>query len=442
MSAVATLSRLRASRGGPLSGHVAVPGDKSISHRALILGAMAEGETVIEGLLEGRDVLDTAGALRALGAQVKRVGEGHWKVEGCIWQTPDRPIDCGNSGTAARLLMGAVAGYPITATFTGDKSLRGRPMGRIVEPLRAMGAKADAADKLPLTIRGGGLHGIRFRNRFASAQVKSAILFAGLRAEGLVEVMEAGPSRDHSERMLRAFGCDLAIEETDEGRLVRLGANRRLTATEIMVPGDPSSAAFPLVAALITPDSEVTVYGVLLNELRSGLFETLLEMGADLSFDNHRIVGGEKVADVTARSSVLVGVEVPFERVPRMIDEFPILAVAAAFACGQTMMPGLAELRVKESDRLAAILSGLKGCGVSAGLLGDGLLVDGWDGPPPGGARIASHGDHRIAMSFLTFGMASRAPVAVDGAEMIGTSFPGFAALMTSLGGRIAASAG
>lgn len=442
MSEVADEALLAATPGGPLRGHVAVPGDKSISHRALILGALAEGETRIEGLLEGRDVLDTAEALRAFGAQVTRVGEGSWLVRGGAWRSPEAPVDCGNSGTGARLLMGAASGFPIEATFTGDASLRTRPMARVLEPLRHMGARTGASDgggdRLPVALKGGGLSGISWHSPHASAQVKSAILLAGLRAMGAVEVVEPAKSRDHTEKMLAAFGCDVEVE----GNLVRLGKNRRLTATDIMVPGDPSSAAFPLVAGLIVPGSEVTVYGVLMNPLRTGLFETLLEMGADLSFENLRDVGGEAVADVTARHSVLQAVEVDPERVPRMIDEYPVLAVAAAFAAGQTMLHGLGELRVKESDRLAAIIAGLKRCGVPASLIGDArlgdtVMIDGCDGPPAGGATVRTHGDHRIAMSFLTLGLGARAPVAVDEAGMIGTSFPGFEALMASLGAQL-----
>ena len=438
MSEVADKALLRASPGTALRGHVAVPGDKSISHRALILGALAEGETRIEGLLEGQDVLATAAALRALGAQVTRLGEGTWLVRGGAWRSPDGPVDLGNSGTGARLLMGAAAGFPIHATFTGDASLRARPMARVLEPLRHMGARTGEGDRLPVTIRGGGLAGLSWHSPQASAQVKSAILLAGLQAKGVVEVIEPAKSRDHTEKMLAAFGCDLEVA----GNVVRLGKNRRLTATDIMVPGDPSSAAFPLVAALLVPGSEVTVYGVLMNPLRTGLFTTLLEMGADLSFANHRTVGGEAVADVTARHSLLQAVEVDPGRVPSMIDEYPILAIAAACAAGQTMLHGLGELRVKESDRLAAIIAGLRRCGVPAGLIGDArwgdtLMIDGCDGPPAGGATVPTHGDHRIAMSFLVLGLGARAPVAVDEGNMIATSFPGFGALMASLGARI-----
>jgi 3-phosphoshikimate 1-carboxyvinyltransferase len=334
--------------------------------------------------------------------------------------------------------MGAAAGFPIEATFTGDASLRSRPMARVLEPLRHMGARMGDGDRLPVTIRGGGLSGISWHSPHASAQVKSAILLAGLQAKGVVEVVEPAKSRDHTEKMLRAFGCDVEVE----GNVVRLGRNRRLTATDIMVPGDPSSAAFPLVAGLIVPGSEVTVYGVLMNPLRTGLFQTLLEMGANLSFENLRNVGGEEVADVTARHSVLNAVEVDPERVPRMVDEYPILAIAAAFAAGQTMLHGLGELRVKESDRLAAIIAGLRCCGVSAGPIGDArwgdtLMIDGCDGPCAGGATVETHGDHRIAMSFLSLGLAARAPVALDAAEMIGTSSPGFGSLMASLGAKL-----
>jgi 3-phosphoshikimate 1-carboxyvinyltransferase len=438
MSEVADKALLRASPGTALRGHVAVPGDKSISHRALILGALAEGETRIEGLLEGQDVLDTAAALRALGAQVTRLGEGTWLVRGGAWRAPDAPVDLGNSGTGARLLMGAAAGFPIEATFTGDASLRSRPMARVLEPLRQMGVRTGEGDRLPITIRGGGLSGISHHSPHASAQVKSAILLAGLQAKGVVEVVEPAKSRDHTEKMLAAFGCDVEVQ----GNVVGLGRNRWLTATDIMVPGDPSSAAFPLVAGLVVPGSEVTVYGVLMNPLRTGLFRTLLEMGADLSFANRRMVGGEEVADVTARHSLLQAVEVDPERVPSMIDEYPVLAIAAAFAAGQTMLHGLGELRVKESDRLAAIIAGLRRCGVPAGPIGDArwgdtLMIDGCDGPPAGGATVPTHGDHRIAMSFLVLGLAARAPVAVDEGGMIATSFPGFGALMASLGARI-----
>ena len=431
MSDVVEEMLLQASPGGPLRGHVAVPGDKSISHRALILGALAEGETRIEGLSEGADVLATAAALRAFGAEVVRTGEESWTVRGGPWRAPDAPVDCGNSGTAARLLMGAAAGFPIEMTFTGDASLSARPMERVLAPLRLMGART-TGDRLPVTLRGGGLTRIDYRSPHASAQVKSAILLAGLQAAGEVAVTGPAQSRDHTERLLRAFGCDVDVN----GNRVSLGANRRLTGTEIMIPGDPSSAAFPLVAALLVPGSGVTVHGVLTSELRTGLFRTLLEMGADIDFANRRTVGGEEVADVTARHSALRGVEVPADRAPSMIDEYPILAMAAACASGRTIMHGLGELRVKESDRLAAIVEGLRRCGVRAEAVGDSLIVEG--GAVAGGAIVRTGGDHRIAMSFLVLGLAARAPVAVDAPEMIATSFPGFTALMASLGAEIA----
>ncbi len=428
---MAAANGLRAGPAGALRGRIVVPGDKSISHRALILGALAAGETRIEGLLESDDVLATAAAVRALGADVEKAGE-IWRVRGSAWRSPDAPIDCGNSGTAARLLIGAAAGRPIHAIFTGDDSLRGRPMGRVTTPLAAMGARFEGGDRLPLTVHGGGLGGIRFENATASAQVKSGILLAGLGTDAEVTVIEPLPSRDHSEKMLAAFGCDISVEAEGEGRIIRLGANRGLRGTDIHVPGDPSSAAFPLVAALIVPGSEVTVHGVLVNPLRAGLIETLIEMGADLSLANRRTVGGEEVADITARASALRGITVPAFRAPAMIDEYPILAVAAACAEGEMVMHGLSELRVKESDRLAAILAGLAACGVEARADGDTLRVTG--GAPAGGGSVATHGDHRIAMSFLVLGLAARAPVSVDRADMIATSFPGFADLIYSLG--------
>ena len=434
---VATELKREATLTGSLSkglrGIVNVPGDKSISHRALILGGLASGETHITGLLEGDDVLHTAKAVRALGAEVERIGVGEWRVRGAEWRRPGSPVDCGNSGTGARLLMGAAAGFPVEVTFTGDASLSGRPMERVLGPLRAMGAAAEGST-LPVTIRGGGLSGISFVNEKASAQVKSAILFAGLRANGDVEVVEPAQSRDHSENMLRAFGCDV---DTVDGT-VRLGERRTLTGTNVVVPGDPSSAAFPIVAALAVPGSEVTVRNVMVNPLRTGLLTTLIEMGADISFANERDEGGEKVADLMVRASVLRGVEVPASRAPSMIDEYPILGVAAAFASGRSVMHGLSELRVKESDRLAAIIAGLRACGVDAREEGDSLIVEGLGGPPPGGGSVKAHHDHRIAMSFLVMGLAARQPVTVDSADMIATSFPDFVPLMQSLGARIA----
>jgi 3-phosphoshikimate 1-carboxyvinyltransferase len=432
MSAVVEEALLLAAPGWPLRGHVMVPGDKSISHRALILGALAEGETRIEGLSEGADVLATAAALRAFGAELTRTGAGNWTVRGTDWRSPDAPIDCGNSGTAARLLMGAAAGFPIEATFTGDVSLKARPMERVLAPLRLMRART-SGDRLPVTIHGGGLTGIDYRTPHASAQVKSAILLAGLNATGEIAVTEPAKSRDHTERLLRAFGCDVEVD----GNRVRLGRNRRLSGIGLMIPGDPSSAAFPLVAALLVPGSEVTVHGVLINETRTGVVQTLQDMGADICFANRRLIGGEAVADVTARHSPLRAVEVPAERVPALIDEVPILAMAAACATGRTIMHGLAELRVKESNRLAAIVEGLTRCGATAEIDGDSLIVEG--GQVAGGTTVATQGDHRIAMSFLILGLAAHAPVAVDAPGMIATSFPGFADLIASLGARIEA---
>jgi 3-phosphoshikimate 1-carboxyvinyltransferase len=428
--------RLTASASGALAGTIEVPGDKSMSHRALILGGLASGTTAIHGLLEGEDVLHTAAAVRSFGVEVERLGGGEWRVTGGEWRSPAGEVDCGNSGTGARLLMGAVAGFPISATFTGDTSLSGRPMSRVLDPLRDMGAKIEAGpgDRLPVTIHGGGLSGLDFVNTKASAQVKSAILLAGLHASGAVEVVEPAPSRDHSENMLRAFG----VEVETSGATISLGARRGLTATEVHVPGDPSSAAFPLVAALVVPGSAVTVTGVMLNPLRTGLFTTLVEMGADLVIANERDFGGEQVGDISARFGALRGVTVPASRAPSMIDEYPILAVAAAFAAGRSVMHGLAELRVKESDRLAAIIAGLVACGVDAREEGDSLIVEGLGGSPRGEAILDAHHDHRIAMSFLTLGLAARAPVVVTGATTIATSFPGYADLMRSLGAKIA----
>jgi 3-phosphoshikimate 1-carboxyvinyltransferase len=423
---------LASTRSDALHGEIEVPGDKSISHRALILGGLASGETRISGLLEGDDVLHTAGAVRAFGAEVERLGSGEWRVRGAEWRSPAQPIDCGNSGTGARLLMGAAAGFPISATFAGDASLSSRPMERVLGPLRTMGTRTEGST-LPVTIHGGDLHGISFVNEKASAQVKSAILLAGLKASGLVEVIEPAQSRDHSENMLRAFGCDV---ETKDG-VIRLGDQRGLRGTDVLVPGDPSSSAFPVVAALLVPGSRITIRNVMVNPLRTGLFTTLREMGANLSFENERSQGGERIADLTVSASDLHGVEVPATRAPSMIDEYPILGVAAASARGRTVMHGLAELRVKESNRLAAIIAGLQACGVDAREEGDSLIVEGLGGPPPGGAQVQAHHDHRIAMSFLVMGLAARESVSVDSAGMIATSFPNFVSLMQSLGARI-----
>jgi 3-phosphoshikimate 1-carboxyvinyltransferase len=426
--------------GAPLRGAARAPGDKSMSHRALILGAMAEGVTDIQGLLEGEDVRRTAAAMALMGARVERLGEGRWRVDGGgRLSEPRDVVDCGNAGTGVRLIMGAAAGFPITATFTGDASLRSRPMNRVLAPLERMGANflCRAGGRLPLTLKGGDLTAIRYQLPQPSAQVKSAVLLAGLNASGETQVIEPAPTRDHTERMLRAFGVRVDVETSQAARTITLAGGQRLTGARIVVPGDPSSAAFPLVAALITPGSDLTIEGVLLNDLRTGLFETLREMGADLSIANRREEGGESVGDVTARHCGLKGVVVPPERAASMIDEYPVLAVAAAYAQGSTVMRGIGELRVKESDRIALMAAALAACGVAAEEEDDGLIVVGTSGANhvvKGGAAIETHGDHRIAMSCLVLGLASREPVRVDEAGMIATSFPGFAALMTGLG--------
>ena len=438
-----TAAQMTARRAGPLKGVVRAPGDKSISHRALILGALAHGVTEVEGLLEGEDVRRSAAAMTAFGAVVERLGEGHWRVEGkgCFSEPAD-VVDCGNAGTGVRLIMGAAAGFSLNATFTGDASLRGRPMLRVLDPLGEMGASwiCRQGGRLPLTLRGGGLTRIAYTVPVPSAQVKSAVLLAGLSANGGVEVVEREATRDHTERMLRAFGAQVDVTEDGPTRRIVLAGGQSLTGCKVRVPGDPSSAAFPLVAALITPGSEVTVQGMLLNALRIGLLETLGDMGADLSVSNIRDEGGETVADVTARHSTLTGVVVPPERAPSMIDEYPILAVAAAFAEGPTVMQGIGEMRVKESDRIALMAAGLAACGVGVEEGPDSLTVMGavrGNHNVAGGVRVTTHGDHRIAMSHLILGLASEAPVAVDEPGMIATSFPGFLALMRSLGGDI-----
>jgi 3-phosphoshikimate 1-carboxyvinyltransferase len=432
---------------GALNGRVRVPGDKSISHRALILGALAIGRSRVTGLLEGDDVLRTAGALRALGAALRRGEDGVWSIDGVGiggLAEPEDVLDLGNSGTGARLLMGLVAGHPLTACFTGDASLRRRPMARIAAPLRRIGAAIAARDgcRLPLSITGAATPlPIRYSLPVPSAQVKSAILLAGLGAPGETTVIETQPTRDHSERMLRYFGAAVTVVDEDGERRITVIGQPELRAADLIVPGDPSSAAFPAVAALVLPGSEVVIEGVGVNPLRTGLFDTLREMGATLAFTGARIEAGEPVADLTLRASDLVGVEVPAERAPRMIDEYPILAVAAACARGRTVMHGLAELRVKESDRLGAIARGLSACGVGVAIDGDTLTVEGAGGPPAGGGAIATHLDHRIAMAFLVLGMAARAPTRIDDGETIQTSFPGFVALMNGLGAAIAPAA-
>lgn len=430
---------------GPLRGVAEVPGDKSISHRALILGALAVGRTSVTGLLEGQDVLDTAAAMRAFGAQVLRLGPGEWQVDGVGvggFAEPDRVIDCGNSGTGVRLIMGAMATTPITATFTGDASLVKRPMGRVTDPLALFGARAygRAGGRLPMTVVGAADPvPVRYALPVPSAQVKSAVLLAGLNAPGQTVVIEAEPTRDHTERMLRGFGAEVAVEDSAEGRVITLTGRPELRPQAVAVPRDPSSAAFPVCAALIVPGSEVVVPGVSQNPTRNGLFVTLLEMGADIAFENEREEGGEPVADLRVRFSVLRGVETPPERAASMIDEFPVLSVVAACAEGVTVMRGVRELRVKESDRIDAMARGLEACGVRVEETEDSLTVHGMGaGGVPGGATCKTHLDHRIAMSFLVLGLAARKPVRVDDASPIATSFPAFEGLMTRLGAAVA----
>lgn len=440
-----TAARLTGRRSGPLTGVVRAPGDKSISHRALILGALASGVTEIEGLLEGDDVRRTAAAMAAFGAGVQRLGDGRWRVEGLGgFSEPADVVDCGNAGTGVRLIMGAAAGFDLAATFTGDASLRGRPMNRVLKPLGEMGATwiCREGGRLPLTLKGGNLKQVAYRLPEPSAQVKSAVLLAGLNAHGGAEVIEPEATRDHTERMLRGFGAEVEVREEGVGRHIVLPGGQKLSATRIRVPGDPSSAAFPLVAALVTPGSEVTVEGMLLNPLRIGLLDTLGEMGADLSVTNVRDEGGETVADVTARHSELEGVDVPPERAPSMIDEYPVLAVAAAFASGRTVMRGIGEMRVKESDRIALMAAGLSACGVGVEEEPEALTIVGakrGNHPVKGGATVTTRGDHRIAMSHLVLGLAAEAPVSVDEPGMIATSFPGFVDLMRGLGADIEA---
>ncbi len=429
-------STLTARSASALSGVTRAPGDKSMSHRALILGAMATGVTDIDGLLEGDDVLATARAVEAFGAGVERLGQGRWRVIGHGgFRQPAGVIDCGNAGTGVRLLMGAAAGYPITVTFDGDASLRKRPMKRVTGPLADMGARFDwpgEEDRLPLKLSGGALSAIDHAQTVASAQIKSAILLAGLNADGVTAVTEPVPSRDHTERMLRAFGAEVGVLPAGTGWRITLKGGQALTGTPVFVPGDPSSAAFPLAAALIVPGSSVTVEGVMLNPLRTGLFETWREMGADLTVANRRMAGGEEVGDLTARHSRLHGVVVPPERAASMIDEYPVLAATAAFADGATVMRGVGEMRVKESDRIALMAAGLQACGVAVEEEPEGFTVAG--GPVRGGATVTTHGDHRIAMSHLVLGLAAAGPVAVDEPGMIATSFPGFVELMRGLG--------
>jgi 3-phosphoshikimate 1-carboxyvinyltransferase len=436
---------LLARPGGPVRGRVRVPGDKSISHRALILGALAVGETRISGLLEGEDVINTGKAMRALGAKVERTGEGLWRVHGVGvggFRPPAEVLDFGNSGTGCRLVLGAVAGCPIAATFDGDASLRRRPMQRILDPLNLMGARAmrgAEGGRLPITLEGArDPLPILYRTPVPSAQIKSAVLLAGLAAPGETTVIETEASRDHTERLLRHFGAEVAVvPEGPHGRRITLKGEPELIPAPIVVPADPSSAAFPMVAALLVPGSDLTVTEVMTNPLRTGLITTLHEMGARIETVNVRSDVGEAMADFRIQASTLHGVDVPAARAPSMIDEYPILAVAAAFAHGTTIMRGLKELRVKESDRLTAVADGLKANGVAVEIDGDDLIVHG-AGKVPGGGLVATHMDHRIAMAFLVMGLASVAPVKVDDGAFIATSFPGFVPMLRGLGADIA----
>ena len=442
MSGHGVAEPMTARKSGALSGVAEVPGDKSISHRALIFGAMAVGETKITGLLEGQDVLDTASAMRAFGAEVVQHAAGAWSVHGVGvggFSEPAGVIDCGNSGTAVRLIMGCMATTAMTATFTGDASLRKRPMGRVTEPLSLFGTQAYGrkGGRLPMTIVGAANPvPVRYALPVASAQVKSAVLLAGLNAPGQTVVIEREPTRDHSERMLRGFGAEVTVEPSAEGNVITLTGQPELRPQVVAVPRDPSSAAFPVCAALIVEGSDILVPGVSQNLTRNGLYLTLVEMGAQIEFLNPRQEGGEPVADLrVCFSDSMQGIEVPASRAPSMIDEFPVLSVVASFAHGRTVMRGVKELRVPESDRIDAMARGLEACGVRVEEDDDTLIVHGMGpGGVPGGAVCAVHLDHRIAMSFLVCGMASKRPVSVDDASPIVTSFPKFEGLMRGLG--------
>lgn len=428
-----------------LKGVVRVPGDKSMSHRAMMLGLLARGRTETSGLLEADDVLATARACEALGARVERHAPGQWSVIGAglgSLLTPRDTLDFGNAGTGTRLMMGIVGGHDVTATFDGDASLRKRPMERVLAPLRQIGAEvlsSGEGGRLPLTLKGArDPLPITYVTPMASAQVKSCVLLAGLNAPGHTVVVERVVTRDHTETMLQGFGATVTtVDDPAGGKRITLHGQPNLVGQKVAVPGDPSSAAFPLVAALLVRGSEIMIEGVMLNPTRTGLFTTLLEMGAQISIENHRLSGGEAVGDLVVKASDLQGVEVPPERAASMIDEYPVLAVAAAFAKGTTRMRGLHELRAKESDRLAAVAAGLAANGVRHRVEGDDLIVEGGQGQIAGGGTVETHLDHRIAMSFLVMGLVSERPVTVDDTAMIATSFTGFGALMNSIGARI-----
>jgi 3-phosphoshikimate 1-carboxyvinyltransferase len=440
----ATLRPLKATRSGPLGGTIDIPGDKSISHRALMFGGLASGETRIAGLLEGDDVHATAAALRALGVGIDRQADDVWVVRGVgvgNLAEPSQVLDMGNSGTAARLLLGLLATHDFTSFMTGDASLVKRPMARVTGPLARMGAVfTTRGGRLPVATVGAARPlAITYRMDVPSAQVKSAVLLAGLNIPGRTTVIEAVPTRDHTERMLRQFGAVVTVETLEDGATaITIDGKPNLVGVPVHVPGDPSSAAFPAVAALLAPGSQVTLRNIGMNPLRAGLYETLLEMGADIEIAPiPGPEGGEPIADLTVRASALKGITVPAERAPRMIDEYPVLAVAAACAEGTTTLLGLDELKVKESDRLAMIAAGLAACGVEIALGENSLTIHGTGVPPRGGATVATAFDHRIAMSFLVLGLVSEQPVTVDDATAIATSFPGFEALMNGLGARI-----
>lgn len=433
---------LTSSKSGPLSGTIRVPGDKSISHRALMFGAITVGETIISGLLEGEDVLHTAEAMRALGAKIEKGGDGLWRIFGVGiggLAQPKSTLEMGNSGTSTRLLMGLAGGHNISATFAGDASLSKRPMKRVMTPLEMMGVKFEATEggRLPLTQHGPkDALPIEYRLPVASAQVKSAILLAGLNARGTTTVIEATPTRDHTENMLRHFGLDVKTEKLADGAMaISVRGQQEMQPCAVDVPGDPSSAAFPVVAALLHEGSDLRIERVCVGERRNGIYLTLREMGADVKFEHQRLEAGEQVADIVVKSSgKLKGVNVPASRVPSMIDEFPVLAMAAACAEGTTKMTGLEELRVKESDRLLMIAEGLKSCGVKLEMGEDSLTIHGNGKPPKGGAKVATALDHRIAMSFLVLGSATDEPISIDDSAPIKTSFPKFEILMNDLG--------
>ncbi len=437
------LSSVTSYRSGPLNGSITVPGDKSISHRSLIFGALAVGETTVTGLLEGEDVLCTAEAMRSLGARITKSDLGTWHITGVgvgALSEPSKVLDMGNSGTAARLLMGVVASAPFTTFFSGDASLHKRPMKRVSDPLSQMGAQitSRSEDRFPLAITGTDLMPISYELPVASAQVKSCILLAALDTPGRTTVIEPKPTRDHTENMLNHFGVRVEVTQHEDGsRVIELDGQQELHAADIVVPADPSSAAFIAVAAAIQPGSDVTIENVGLNPLRDGLFETLGEMGADIDISNLRTQAGEQVGDIRIKGGLLKGIEVPPSRAISMIDEYPVLFVAASFAHGTTTMHGLEELRVKESDRIAVMAEGLKACGVQLEEVEDGLIIQGRAVPPKGGATVATELDHRIAMAFLVLGTGTEEPVTVDDGSVMETSFPGFTELMNSLGAKI-----